>query len=71
MYRSGEKVKKGSNKRKATVSTVRKRKAEKRANKRNAKRGVKRVEKGSNKRKATVSTVRKRNAKKRARKRNA
>ena len=36
MYRSGEKVKKGSNKRKATVSTVRKRKAKKRTRKRNA-----------------------------------
>ena len=35
-YRSGERVKKGSNKRKATVSTVRKRKAKKRARKRNA-----------------------------------
>ena len=34
--RSGEKVKKGSNKRKATVSTVTKRKAKKRARKRNA-----------------------------------
>lgn len=40
MYRSGQEVEKGSNKRKATVSSVRE--AKKRTKKRNAKRGVKR-----------------------------